>query len=370
MKAKELFLNEPISQSQTNIPFGVAGLTGTNAIINGNFDFWQRGTSFPAPDSLYTADRWNNINGSSAVYTISRSTNVPTQAQSGVLSTYSLKVDVTTSDASPNFVLAPFYLLEGYDFRTLAQKPLTFSFWVYSSKTGVHCMTFFNFGSDRSIVKEYTVNAADTWEQKFVTLPASPSAGTWRYNTQVGLQIGFTIACSNATYQTTPDTWQTGLFYATSNQVNCVDNTANNFYVSQVKLETGSVATAFQIEPFDRELANCQRYYEKSFPLTTNPAQNAGRTGAFEPASTIAGAVSARQGYVFFKVSKKSDPSITFYNPSAANAFMRDQTSGTDASATSSQQESEGGFGILATGNVLWTAGATLSVHWTAEAEI
>ena len=80
-------------------PAGVmsVGPKNLNAIINGNFDIWQRGTSFAAPALAdYHADRFYHVIAGAAVHTVSRSTDVPTYAQSGVKSNYSLLVDCTT----------------------------------------------------------------------------------------------------------------------------------------------------------------------------------------------------------------------------------------------------------------------------------
>ena len=40
-----------------------------------------------------------------------------------------------------------------------------------------------------------------------------------------------------------------------------MDSTSNNFYLSQVQLEIGDVATPFEHEDFGTTLAKCQRYY-------------------------------------------------------------------------------------------------------------
>ncbi len=88
-----------------NITFSrpiVGNLTAQkNLIINGDFDIWQRGTSFAAAaNATFTADRWKYIKTGTMVHTISRSTDVPTVAESGHLSNYSLLADCTTVDSS------------------------------------------------------------------------------------------------------------------------------------------------------------------------------------------------------------------------------------------------------------------------------
>jgi len=44
-------------------------------------------------------------------------------------------------------------------------------------------------------------------------------------------------------------------------QVNLIDNTSNDFFITGIQLEVGSVATDFEHRSFAQELALCQRYY-------------------------------------------------------------------------------------------------------------
>ena len=46
-------------------------------------------------------------------------------------------------------------------------------------------------------------------------------------------------------------------------QVNCMDSTDNNIYITGVQLELGSQATAFEHRTFGEELVLCQRYYQQ-----------------------------------------------------------------------------------------------------------
>ena len=69
-----------------------------NKIINGNFDFWQRATSYTYPGGIWLyghADRWAGHFDASAAGTWSRSTNVPDSA-----STYSMRVTGVSGGSS------------------------------------------------------------------------------------------------------------------------------------------------------------------------------------------------------------------------------------------------------------------------------
>ena len=232
-----------------------------NKIINGKMEIAQRGASFAAIISgAYSLDRWTNVNTTSAVVTMSQQTDVPSNNEFQ----NSLRVEVTTADssiaASDTFSVNQF--IEGFNARDLIGRSFTLSFWVRSSKTGIHCVAFSS-QSDRVFVTEYTVNAANTWEFKTVTVTGGLiTAGTWNWTNGVGLQVRFALA-NGTTRQTTAGAWQTGDFYSTSNQVNCLDTIGNIFAITGVQLEVGSVATPFEHRPIGAELALCQRYFER-----------------------------------------------------------------------------------------------------------
>jgi len=241
--------------------------TNNNVVINGNFNIWQRGSSFVAvADGAYTADRWLYGKNGAMVQTISRDTDVPTASQVGFVSNYSLKISTTTADTS---ITAAKYsairqIIEGYNWATLAQQPFTLSFWVKSSITGTFFVSFSNnWGAipDRYFTSEVVITAANNWQYVSINVSASPSAGTWNYTNGAGLAIFFHLA-AGSTYHGTAGSWQTGFATATSNQTNFCSAAGINFWISGVQLEKGSVATPFQQRTIQQELELCQRYYE------------------------------------------------------------------------------------------------------------
>ena len=270
--------------SLTSLP--AANLTGTlpaingssltgisaqkNLIINGDFNIWQRGTSFAAAaDATYTADRWKYQKSGAMVHTVSRSTDVPTQAESGHLSNYSLLATVTTADGS---IGAGDYCtltqrMEGYNSFPIHDKTITISFWVKATGTnvtGVYCCTLASSGHNQNYPTEYTINSANTWEKKTVTLTIDTSAGTWGATNTYGMAVIFPIV-AGSTYQGTNETWNTTNFgVGTSGmQTTALGTTSNTFQIAQVQLEVGSVATDFEIRNHATELAMCKRYFER-----------------------------------------------------------------------------------------------------------
>lgn len=232
-----------------------------NKIINGKMEIAQRGTSFPAlpAGAYYTVDRFGWYSPTPAVVTISQQTDVPSTAEFK----NSLRLAVTTANASIASADAAhlFQGVEGSNVRDLVGRTFTISFWVRSSKVGTHCVFLFNEAADRSYVSEYTINSANTWEKKSITISGGlPQDGGWNWNNGVGFFLGWGLD-SGADKKTTPGEWKVGTFTGTTNQVNCLDAVGNIFAITGVQLEVGSVATPFEHRPYGMELALCQRYY-------------------------------------------------------------------------------------------------------------
>lgn len=336
-----------------------------NAIINGALNIWQRGGSFAAiADAAYFADRWMYNKSSAAVHTASKSTDVPTVSQAGLLFNYSALIDCTTVDASISSgdYVAIQQRIEGYNFRPLAQKTITVSFWVKATKTGIYCCSLQNSASDRSYVAEYTINAADTWEKKTITFQPSPSTGTWNYTSGIGLKLIFTLACGS-TYQATANSWQSGNYFATSNQVNACDNTANNFRLTGVQLEEGAIASSFENIKIQEELSECQRYFEKSYDTNS-------LLGAVEDNGKSSIKCAADGGINIntnFKTKKRSPSTVIIYSPATGDSGkVRNESSSTDADVSPSSN-GETGFGINKGG---FSSSQIISWHWSADSEL
>jgi hypothetical protein len=338
---------------------------GLNDIINGGLEIWQRGTSFAAvANGEYTADRWRYIKaGTVAVHTISRDTDVPTNS----LSQYSIKIDCTTADASlgagDTINFAQF--IEGYNFRKYVGRNMVVSFWVKATKTGTYCLSVRNSGIDRSYIREYTISSSNTWEFKTVTIPMDYSGGTWDYTNGTGLMVRWVLMCGS-TYQGTKDQWNSSNTIGTASQVNACDNVANNFWLTAIKAELGTVATDFIPADFAIEIERCQRYYEKSYDLATNPgtATNAGRMNYRAHTATNY----ARFMY-YYRTRKRDTPTVTPYSSgTGTSGKIRNASTATDlngASVNPGEMES-----ALQVSNVAVAAGNVLSAHVVVDAEL
>ena len=237
-------------------------LTGfRNRIINGDMRIAQRGTSFPAAASgTFPVDRFTYTHSSTSAITLTQSSDVP--SNSGLSN--SLTATVITADTSiasgDNSILS--HLIEGYNVADLVGNTFTLSFWVRSSKTGIHCVRFRNGIFNISYVSEYNIITANTWEKKTITvLNGIPTSGTWDFTNGTGLVIGWTLAIGSTFQTPLSNVWQGANYLGTSNQVNCLDTVGNIFAITGVQLEKGSTATEFEFRPYQVELALCQRYY-------------------------------------------------------------------------------------------------------------
>ncbi len=338
-----------------------------NVITNGDFNIWQRGTSFVGLTGVtFCCDRFYYSRTGLMVHDVSRSADVPSFAQAGRLFNYSVLIDCQTADTSITASkLCVFeHVIEGYNYLPIAQRTTTLSFWVKATKIGTYCVYLANSINDRSYVAEYTVNTSDTWEYKTITISAPPSAGSWNFTNGVGLRLGFTLAAGSS-LQTTKDVWQAGGYFATANQVNACDNIVNNFRLCGIQLEAGSIATPFEQISIQHELELCQRYFERSYNIETPTGtieENQAAWGNVNSADTTLLCVN-----VDFKSIKRTTPSVTAYNTStgAAGSFIAGSTSKNVSTVVGGTK----GIGrIYATTGM--TAGVYARFHWVADAEL
>lgn len=262
---------------QTEIDSAVANAVGAvgfkNFFINGRMRVHQRAQSRAGIVQatavvVPTADMWNYERASSTLaVTHSVDADHPTLGSSGKC----LKIEVTTADAAVaagDYVFTSQYIQKEscYD---LVGKACMLQFWVKSSVTGVHCVSFRrDHMPTHSQVIEYTIAQANTWEKKEIPITfntALPTSGAGP-----GLSVCFTLM-SGTTYHTTPNAWNAGNFLATANQVNDVGTIGNVIKLADLQLELGNTATDIEARPFGIELGLCKQFYEKGYDLYVYP---------------------------------------------------------------------------------------------------
>ena len=237
-----------------------------NRIINGNMLIDQRnaGASVTIGSSAgtYTLDRWcaQSVNASKFSVQQNAGSVTPPTGFTKYLGVTSL---AATSSGSTDYY-GFFQAIEGFNTADLAwgtanAASVTISFWVRSSLTGSFSASLTNSGSNRSYPFSYTVNAANTWEQKTVTV-AGDTSGTWLTDNSTGIYLRFDIGVGS-TFRGTAGTWAAANYYGVTGAVSVVGTNGATFYVTGVQLEVGSVATPYERQMYSDQLAQCQRYF-------------------------------------------------------------------------------------------------------------
>jgi hypothetical protein len=333
-----------------------------NRIINGQMQIDQRnaGASVAFTSAAVSLDRWNGAVTSSAGTTIQRSTT----STAGFSNSALITIGTGTSPAS-GAVNRSYQVIEGFnivDFAwgTASAATVTLSFWVRSSVTGTFSGALYGASTVQSYPFNYTINAANTFEQKTVTI-AGPTTGTWDSTNGAGVYVNFDLG-SGTTFKGTANAWATGTFIGVTGAINLCATTGATFYITGVQLEKGSVATSFDYRPFTTELQLCQRYFEKSY-----------NTDVAVATSTDTGTVSTRspqadmQDTIQFAVEKRSGPDIVYYTGLGVINNWRDVSAGVNkgmaTAVTGSRQFTWANSGSMPVGNVL-------RGHWTASVEL
>ena len=241
-------------------------LSNRNVIINGAMTVSQRATSasFTSSSGVFPAlDRFKAVGNSSMTVntTISQTADSPDGLG------YCLKVLVNASQTptgSENFMIR--YIGEEQDIKrfgygTSACKQATISFSVKSNKTGLYSLQVYLGNNTPNIIVTYTINSANTWERKTITLPTYTTSFTHNDDNDAGLMIDWHLSDGPDDIVSTTG-WQTvtGTARAATGQVNLLDATNNYWQMTNVQFEVGDTATSFEHRTFAEELSRCQRY--------------------------------------------------------------------------------------------------------------
>lgn len=339
-----------------------------NLIVNPQFLLAQEGISFAAMAAGdYVLDGFKYHKSGAMVHTGSQDTDHPAATGQLYDGYKCLKLDCTTADASlaASDICAVITYVEGYDALRCYEVPLVLTFWHCHTKTGTYCVSLSNSGSDRSIVKEYTQAAADTWEKTTLIITASPSAGTWDQSNGVGFRVAFALA-AGSTYQTTAGAWNTGDFYTTSSQVNACDSTANDFKLAAVALYPGSRDLGFHAPAYADQLQRCERYFEKTYDLGTTPGSVTAGGSIQELSRDTTLLYSASQQ---FKTRKRTAPTVTLYEIFGTSGQVSIYTTGDSYSSSvnaSADYISDYSYRLNGGGNL--TADRVIKYHHIADA--
>jgi hypothetical protein len=238
-----------------------------NRIINGAMVIDQRNAGASvAAGNAYTLDRWLVRTDTGTGNTTQQSTTVPTGFKNSLIVT--IGTGAAPASGGRNYIQQPIEGLNVYDFAwgTASAATVTLSFWVRSSLTGTFGGALQNSAGDRSYPFTYTINAANTYEQKTVTI-AGDTSGTWLTTNGVGIILYIGLG-NGSTFNGTAGAWAAADYRSATGATNVVATTGATFYITGVQLEVGTVATSFDYRSYGTELALCQRYFVKDLQET------------------------------------------------------------------------------------------------------
>lgn len=288
-------------------------MSGGGLLINGNFDIWQRGTSFPGIIGNYTVDRWKSGINAAGAYDVDRIVNT----EDSVNSKFLLKI--TPIGITVNLfqkIEQPAHVIKG--------KKTTFSF---KAKASAAYSTVIRLqGSVTGLKQSLSIDFTADYNKVTVTFDAVTD---FNDDEDVMLMI---LEVKEIT-----------LF-------------------ANMKYEVGDIATDFIPKTYAEELRDCQRYYEKSYSDNVSPFT-----------ATVEGAItetSARNSDNFspgirFKVEKRIPPTVILHSVNTGNGGVVDNSG--DKSATASNVGTGGFRQIAITAGV---AASGLNYHYTADAEL
>lgn len=165
--------------------------------------------------------------------------------------------------------------------------------------------------------------------------------------------------------------FQTAKFFAIVIGSNTVV-TGNTLFFNSVSLVPGLIPTIPAPQTSDEVLRQCQKYYQKSFFSSTTPVQNAGLNSG-ETYGVVTNTVTNFGPVVRFPSSLRTTPGAgTYYNPVAANALIRNITTGVDfiSTTTAANTSSLNGFVITGTPDAGAGIGNLIAIHWSADARL
>ena len=262
----------PLSTGVTGTLLEANGGTGTttgyygfkNRIINGAMVIDQRnaGASVTVTTSgQFAVDRFQSAATAGSKFSMQQ--NAGSVTPPAGFANYLGATSLSSYSVGSTDVFGLRQIVEGFNAADLAwgtanAQPITISFWVRSSLTGTFGLGLGNSGFSRAYAATYTINSANTWEYKTVTI-AGDTTGTWLTTNGAGIQLTFGLGYGSS-YSGTAGVWNAGSYFMPTGATSVVGTNGATFYITGVQLEKGSTATSFDYRPYGTELALCQRY--------------------------------------------------------------------------------------------------------------
>lgn len=305
--------NELVALSRT----GASGGGSKNMVINGDMRIDQRnsGSLVTVANSTDTfcPDRFRFTENHSGTFTIQQVSDAPVGFE------YSSKITVTGTDSS--LAATEFArILQGIEGKNISHlnwgssnaKTCTLSFYVKSSVTGQYYVSINNNSTNRNMLKGYTIDTANTWEKKEITI-IGDQTGTWNTNNLTGIYIMWTLGTGSNYQSSTVDAYQSGFFMGKSDQTNLAATASATWQLAGVQFEVGEKSTDFEHIKIGEQMLKCQRYYYKM------PISNYGPFFT-QYVSTH------RFSHIFFPTTMRATPTSTSVSSTASTEYYPQPT--------------------------------------------
>mgnify|MGYP003133191780 CR=1 FL=1 len=344
-----------------------------NLVINGAMNVAQRGTSSTS-SGVKTIDRFafNASSYDEAAFTQTQSSVAP----SGFVKSYRIDCTTVESTLAADEIANVSQVIEAQNLQHIQNgssdaKSLTLSFYVKSNKTGTYTVNFYKpDNTARHISSTYTINTADTWEYKTITIAGDTSGGGIANDTGAGLYLYWILSAGSDYTSSDSTSWgnYANAGFAYGQTVNIFDSTSNDWAVTGVQLEVGDTATDFEHRSFGDELARCQRYFLRSYDYGTATG-TATSTGAQSTTASVSQTY-ASAGTYNFPVEMRATPTVTLYSTANANTTGKVSADSTDGTGSASFVGTNSVFVLRSNDSTGVSANIIMKAHLTASSEL
>jgi hypothetical protein len=319
-----------------------AGVPNRNLLVNSSFRFWQRGTSLTLADGAMGPDGWFVLSESGSVAC------APSSNYYGVgVGKYAVAEASSTQRIGFGQVL---FSQDAYDLD---------NFWFQcevntDATRTIRAAVLYGGGTTDAQTRDMVNNWAST----------TYTAGNFFHANWVPLAVASQTVSAGTPYRfsfpvTVPGNHKNlGVLIWTEDQL----TSGNEFYIGEPILSDAGCPQIYLPPSYSDELTACLGRYAKTFNMSVAPVQNVGNG---QGAIRLSGNGGSIETDWRFPVPMRKVPTITTFNPLAANANWRDTVASADRTVT---------VGTATTSAVAINAGSTttgnqMSIHATAEAE-
>jgi hypothetical protein len=253
-----------VSTALATDAFAATAFMGRNRLINGDMSVDQANAGASnTTGNAYGPDQWKSESSAASKGTWGQNLNAVTWASSA--SYYygfqsSSAYSVAASDYFDMKQAIEGTNMQDFMFGTVLAQPITLSFHVYSSLTGTFGGAIRNGATTRSYPFTYTIPVANTETVIKITIPGD-TGGSWPLGTGAGLTVDLSLG-AGAAFSGPAGSWSNNNYVTATGAVSVVGTNAATFYVTEVQLEVGSVATPFERQTASKTLLDCERYFQ------------------------------------------------------------------------------------------------------------